>query len=492
MEASDASTNDIRCFLSVIPGNILADLYDVYGSMLLEGNVRSFLSTKVKVNKNIRKTIIEAEGESKRNFFSYNNGISATASNVTIADSANGKFITSVKNLQIVNGGQTTASLSSARYKDKADLDGIFVQMKLTEITNPNIAQILIPKISRGSNSQNKVTDADFFSNHEFNIRMEKFSREIYAPATGGKQYETHWFFERARGQYSQEQSKMTKSERNKFQNQNPPRQKFTKTDLAKYRNSWRELPHIVSSGAQKNFSRFATYIVDEWNNNEKQFNQGYFRDTISQAILFHSIDSFIPYQSWYEQGYKANIVVYTLAYFHHLIKKQFQNMQFNLQYIWDKQKVPEELVEEFQKLAYFVFKHITDPKRPIANVTEWCKKEQCWLNLKEKEFELSPTVREFLISDEDAQKIKSNNKKEFVLDNGIEVQSEVVRKGQEYWNNAILFGKNKHILSQIEISFLQSATKINFGRIPSEKQCQKILNIEAKLIEEGYNGQQK
>ncbi|MCR4611671.1 MAG: AIPR family protein [Lachnospiraceae bacterium] len=118
LEASDASTDDIKCYLCVIPGSVLADLYDTYGSVLLEGNVRSFLSTKVKVNKNIRKTIIEADGETKRMFFAYNNGISATATSASISENSQGKYVTSIKNLQIVNGGQTTASLSNTRYKN--------------------------------------------------------------------------------------------------------------------------------------------------------------------------------------------------------------------------------------------------------------------------------------------------------------------------------------------------------------------------------------
>ena len=234
LEASDASTDDVKCLLCVIPGEILADLYDTYGSTLLEGNVRSFLSAKGNVNKNIRKTILEADGESKRMFFAYNNGISATATSVEINVGQGGSFITSINNLQIVNGGQTTASLSNTRFKDKADLSGIYVQMKLTVIPNHEQAQILIPKISRGSNSQNKVSDADFFSNHEFNVRMQQISRRIYAPAVNGLQYETHWFYERSRGQYEQEQSKMTKAEKKKYQMQNPKEQKITKTDIAK------------------------------------------------------------------------------------------------------------------------------------------------------------------------------------------------------------------------------------------------------------------
>jgi hypothetical protein len=487
LEASDVSTDQIKCLLCVIPGRILADLYDTYGSTLLEGNVRSFLSTKGAVNKNIRKTILEADGESKRMFFAYNNGISATATSVNIDEERSGKYITSINNLQIVNGGQTTASLSNTRFKDKADLSGIFVQMKLTVIPDHDQAQILIPKISRGSNSQNKVSDADFFSNHEFNIRMQQISRRMYAPAVNGQQYETHWFFERSRGQYDQEQGKMTVAEKKKYQMQNPKEQKMTKTDFAKYQNSWREYPYFVSMGAQKNFSRFANYIIDEWNKDDVQFNEQYFRNTIVVTIMFKCIDKMIPQQDWYEKGYKANIVVYTLSLFHYLLGKQFPDSALNMRYIWDKQKVPDEIYNEFIIMTKFVFAHITDEKRPITNVTEWCKKEQCWITLKAKEYVLNNSIHKFLLSKDEQKKEKASGRREYAIVNGIQVQAEVVKKGQEYWEKALQWGKDRQLLTDVDVSFLSAATKMNFGRIPSEKQCQRIVNIETKLLDEGF-----
>ena len=202
LEASSASTAEYNSYLCIIPGKVLADIYDKYGSQLLEGNVRSFLSTKVAVNKKIRETILKCPSM----FFAYNNGVSATAMDVEIERSANGTHIVSARDFQIINGGQTTASLSNTRHKDKADLKGIYVQMKLTEIDESDMDRSteLVRNISRSSNSQNKVTDADFFSTHPFHVRMEQHSRRIFAPAEAGAQYETKWFYERAKGQFLQ------------------------------------------------------------------------------------------------------------------------------------------------------------------------------------------------------------------------------------------------------------------------------------------------
>lgn len=259
LEASNVAVADFKSYLCIIPGTVLADLYDKYGSSLLEGNVRSFLSTKVAVNKKIRTTILQQP----ERFFAYNNGISATAMDVQFEHTKQGLFLVSARDFQIINGGQTTASLSSARcnYKDKADLGAIFVQMKLTVINRTledDAAAMLVQNISRSSNSQNKVSDADFFSTHPFHVQMERCSQRLGARGTGGLQFETKWFYERARGQYLQKQMRMTVSEKKKFLLQNPKSQLITKTDLAKVRNTWEGLPHIVSKGAQTNFMEFA------------------------------------------------------------------------------------------------------------------------------------------------------------------------------------------------------------------------------------------
>lgn len=150
-------------------------------------------------------------------FFAFNNGISATAMDVEITNTDHGHFITFARDFQIINGGQTTASISNARYKDKANLDDIYVQMKLTAIdeSSPEESDELIRNISRSSNSQNKVSDADFFASHPFHRRMEQISRLMFAPAMDGAQYETKWFYERARGQYLQEQMRLTPAKKN-------------------------------------------------------------------------------------------------------------------------------------------------------------------------------------------------------------------------------------------------------------------------------------
>ena len=133
-------------------------------------------------------------------FFAYNNGITATAEEITIKDTKNGRAITSLKNLQIVNGGQTTASCFYAREKEKAILTKAFVQVKLSVVKDEKLVEDIVPNISKYANTQNKVNKADFFANHEFHRRIEQFSMETIVPAAEGELPGTKWYYESKRG----------------------------------------------------------------------------------------------------------------------------------------------------------------------------------------------------------------------------------------------------------------------------------------------------
>ena len=169
----------------VISADILADLYDRFNTRLLERNVRAYLQMRGNINKGIRDTITNQP----HMFLAYNNGISATAEEVELVDIHDGmKGISRIRDFQIVNGGQTTASIYHTRTKDKQDVSEVFIQVKLTVLKNPNDIDYIVPKISEYANSQNKINAADFTSNDPFNITMQKLSRQIWDPAKRGEQ----------------------------------------------------------------------------------------------------------------------------------------------------------------------------------------------------------------------------------------------------------------------------------------------------------------
>lgn len=379
------STSDkYSVYLAIINGELLARLYDEFRDRLLEKNVRSFLQVKGGVNKGIRDTLRDEPDM----FLAYNNGISVTAESVEIVRDENGKpSIKSIRDMQIVNGGQTTASIFNARNDKKvaADLSKVFVQMKLSVIQSVEAMDEIVPRISTFANTQNKIQVADFSANDPFHRRMEELSRTIWTPAQGGLKPQ-NWFYERARGQYADMLSRESTPKRKKEYKETHPL--FTKTDLAKYENTWDQLPHQVSEGAQKNFHKFMLRLKDLKNFVPDEI---YYHNLIAKAILFRQTEKLVQKQQY--GGYRANIVTYTLAF---LSYKTAQRI--DLERIWKEQTLTPALEREIIKVSVFVQKLIVNPPGG-ANVGEWCKKEKCWQVIRDCEYALSDELQSELIS---------------------------------------------------------------------------------------------
>lgn len=469
-------------YLCVIPGQVLADIYERHGSRLLEGNVRSFLSTTVSVNRGIQQTL---QGE-PRMFFAFNNGISATASHIDIEMGDASARITSATDFQIVNGGQTTASLAHARRKGSSDLSGVFVQMKLS-VVGEEQAGALIPFISRYSNSQNKVSDADFFSNHEFHRQIEKISRRLRAPARGGSQVESFWFYERARGQYAVEAARLEGARKQRFETETPREQIITKTDLAKVENSWRRLPHEVSRGAQKNFIRFAEYVSKEWDQDPNSFHDQYFREAVAKLIIFRTVEKSVPKEPWYSGGYRANIVTYSVAKLVDMVEgteSARRKRRIDLDVIWRQQAVSVALSEQLRVIAAAAYKVITEPEAGIQNVTEWAKKELAWQRLRDVEVRLLPAFADELIDPDIAAGRSRTARSNARIDAGLDALQEVLAFGTTNWAALRTAAVAARAITPQEEALLRIASTP--GRYATDAQARKLVHIRTRLAAEG------
>lgn len=471
-----------QSYLIVIPAEILATLYGKYGARLLEQNVRSFLQARGKVNQGIRTTILSEP----QMFFAYNNGITATAQEVEVVAGDGGLQITRMRDLQIVNGGQTTASLFHTRRKDKVGLKDIFVQMKLSVIDSAE-SELVVPRISEYANTQNRVNAADFFSNHPFHIRIETFSRRLWAPAQQGAQRETRWFYERARGQYADAQAKLSPPEQRRFKAENPKPQMFTKTDLAKFENVWDDHPKWVNLGAQKNFARYAGRIGKEWTKSPDGFNEFYFRRAIARGIIFRATEKLVSDQSWYNGGYRANIVAYAIASLNEVCRRLNKSIDFTR--VWSLQSLPPRLQDAIVIAARHVNDDIVHPPAGISNISEWCKKDQCWTRLlgtlDKLESALPEEFFDDLLSLEDQSSEHKEAKATQKIDNGIEAQKLVFEIPPEQWKSLTQELGRRRMLTPKETGVLQIAAQMP-SKIPTEKQCLVLIGVLEKAKSEG------
>ena len=471
---------DHESYLAIMPGKVLADIYDRWGVRLLEQNVRVFLQTRGKVNKGIRVTL---ENEPSM-FFAYNNGITATAEEVDIVDDGGRLLLQRLKNFQIVNGGQTTASIHVA-LRNKVDVSLTFVQMKLS-VVDPERATQLVPKISEFANSQNRVNAADFFSNHPFHVRIEEFSRRTPVPSPDGTFRESKWYYERARGQYADARARLTPAQRRKFDLENPRRQLFNKTDLAKYVSVWEGLPHEVSLGAQKNFAAFARRIGQEWKKAPDNFNEGWYREAIAKAIVFKATERMVSNQHWYQGGYRANIVAYAIAKTANDIKQRRCSVDF--QKIWRRQAPSLSMGEALATVAEAVHDVLISPPSGISNVTEWAKKEACWVCVQELDVAWSSAFLDELISTEERRDLERHDRRDQRQLNGMQAQIAVVNAGPGFWDDALAWGKERRLLSPTDLGVLRVAAN-RAGRTPTDRQSLRAIEALRRLQSEGFTG---
>lgn len=467
---ADDSGEDEKSILCVMPGQVLYDLYDQWGARLLEQNVRSFLQARGKVNKGIRHTILE---DSKR-FFAYNNGLTTTAEGVKIESTSTGPVITELKNLQIVNGGQTTASLFSAGKKDKADLSNISVQMKLT-VASSNEAKKVIPNIARYANSQNKVSEADLFSNHPYHIRIEEFSRRVMVPAKADQASSTHWFYERARGQFLNEQAYKTPGEKTKFLKLNPNAQKLTKTDLAKVLMTWDVHPRFVSMGAQKNFSYFAEMVSKEWESNEGGFNELYFKNIVWKAWVFRAFEKSVLKAPWYAQ-YRANVVTYSIGRLAHEVNGS--GLTWDSDALWRATVPPQEIMDELMRIGEQVSEKLLDGGAKFANPSEYAKKTAFWDVVEKLPCDVE-SIRKWLISTKKAKEQEKDAQETQKIDDGIGAQEKVINTKPDVWEKIERWLMEEDSLTGSLAGIIKSAKSFHQTfKLPSEKQCKVLVKL--------------
>ena len=454
-------------YLVAMPGELLANIYGLYGARLLEQNVRTFLQARTKVNKGIINTLNKAP----EMFFAYNNGLTVTASGVEIDKYQNSiTVIRSIKNMQIVNGGQTTASILYAKDKSKIDLSKVFVQMKLTVIEPEQVDEV-VPKISRYSNTQNKVNEADFFASHQFHVEMEKISRRLTTPIKAGELQRSKWFYERARGQYKDKKAYGTPAQRRKFEAEFPRYQMITKTDLAKYILSFEMEPHIVSRGAQKCFLEFADRIDKQWKNDPDQFNEGWFKHSVAKTILFRTCDKLVGNAEWYKEdrGYKAQIVTYTVAWLLNWARQKRKTI--DLDQIWHNQELSSELKEYLPKIASFIAKEIKNAPSSVKNISEYCKQQACWHRISKLDFYIPERLFESFISIDEQNKRQHENKKTQKIDKGIELDRMLLAISGQV-EDIIDFARKQDILTPEGSKGLTKVKNHNFKLTQKERRA--------------------
>lgn len=468
-------------YLCVIPGSTLANLYEKYGARILEANVRSFLQFRGNVNKGIRYTLKNDPDM----FFAYNNGITVTADKCELNDQGQ---ITSLNNLQIVNGGQTTATLYHASKLKDVSLEGVFVQTKLS-ILNDQEDDEVIPNISKFANSQNKINESDFFSNHPFHRKMQDKSRRINTEVVAGHVRSSKWFYERSRGQYQTELAKRTHRQKKEFQEEFPKSQLITKTDLAKTSVIFSGEPNRAVQGLQIAFKYFAVNIQKDWESNENLFNDLFYKKLISQQIMFNQCRLLAM------EKVSGNAIQPVTAYGLFMLNELSNTSIYNLPFIdvWKKQKISLPMENQLVELIRFVLEFFNHQTEGVEgrSILSYSKTKACLTSFKEKIKRLNSS--EYLI-DQYKQTLRStteddSDNRQANRDEDVANEMELfIKLSKLDWDQVISFAKSSNEIYDNDIELLSKFPKfLRGGREVTRKQQLAIHKILMRMKDEGF-----
>ena len=347
-----AEEQKFESYLCVLPANILAELYKRYSTRLLEKNVRSFLQfTRGGVNSGLRKTI----REEPEKFIAYNNGLTITATSTTLKNKRGQIHINSLTDFQIVNGGQTTATIYFSK-KDGIDISKVKVMAKINVAKETTEAELddLIGNISEFSNAQSRVSKVDLRSRNPQLIQLKKLSSSVMPPIGEA------WFFERSKGEY-QTMLRLKGKNKSVIKKRFPTKRRFTKELLAKYYSAWGDEPYLVKKGGEKIFR----YFIEEVNGDgegKKPLNidRDFYEDVISRILLFRNMETIHGSGKKALGQLRSAVIPYAMSVLYAQTDGLEVKRNFRFDKIWKKQGLEDDLsvyLEELMTLMYIAIK---------------------------------------------------------------------------------------------------------------------------------------
>ena len=468
-----ASEANFDSYLCALPASLMAELYKRFSSRLLEKNVRSFLQLKG-VNKGMQDTI----RKEPEKFIAYNNGLTITATNTDFVKINGIKHIKALSDFQIVNGGQTTATLYFSK-KMGLNIDAIRVMAKInvTKEASEEILDDLISNISTFSNAQSKVSKVDLRARSPQLVKLKSLSESVLT--VSGKK----WFFERAKGEYAT-MLRINYSKKAQLEKTFPKDRRFTKEDLAKYYSSWGEKPYAVKKGGEKIFRLFLEEISGEGKSKKTiSINRIFYEDLIARIILFRSLEKIYGSGNNSMGQIRAAVVPYTLSALYSFTTGNRKAEPFDLLKIWKSEKLEDNLQIFFKNLMKLINRLIKKYSKS-DDLGEYSKKPELWDDIVGShdltdfmnENSNKKLIQQYSISQEEMKKREKEASKEEVVDfepllyaaaifdRGVNFYKTILSSESHELSDSKIFKLNS-IISSIKQNLMIEANHMEFER---------------------------
>ena len=215
------------------------------------------------------------------------------------------------------------------------------------------------------------------------------------------------------------------------------------------------------------------------------KFDEVWFKRLIAKAIVFRSLEVSVPKQSWYEGGYRANIVTYGIAKVFHDAMQSGRTV-IDLDEVWRKQSVADSLMRVLLVAAEASARVIVSPPAGVRNMGEWAKKQACWAEVRALKLDYKGNLENCLIDVDEARTEVRQARSDRSMSSAAEAQIKVNAAGAAFWAQLLDWARAKRKISPSEAKALEACANIH-RRFPTDFQCQQAVSIQERLKEDGY-----
>jgi hypothetical protein len=205
-------------------------------------------------------------------------------------------------------------------------------------------------------------------------------------------------------------------------------------------------------------------------------------------VLLFRELEVLVSKADWYDGGFRAQIVTFSMALLSKLATGTKKSFNFNI--IWDKQQVPEDLKRVLRGITKAVHAEITRPAEGTANIAQWCKKDACWERVKKLSLRVE-IPEQYLLDRQEVMTQSASERKEKTVLTGIQIQTFVVTQSTDFWKQLYDHYSRNGISSGVSRTQMEILDKIADGRLalPSEAQSRRLYEVYQMAIMDGIEG---
>jgi hypothetical protein len=203
-------------------------------------------------------------------------------------------------------------------------------------------------------------------------------------------------------------------------------------------------------------------------------------------VILFRAAEASVSRASWYEGGYRAQIVAYTCARLAKLALDLEPGGGLDYLKIWAQQSAGDVLEQQIAVTSEAMIRVLQNPPLAGQNISEWAKQQACRSTALELAVPAVKCLGDWLVTGEDSRARRREQRAVGQIDRGLDAIKQVVSRDSSYWESLRDFGRTLKILLPDDEKALVPACRMP-SMVPTDRQAARLVQLAERVAEAGW-----